>query len=431
MLPPWKKSYDKLQFSSVQFSRSVMSDSLRPMNHSTPGLPVHHQLLAFTQTHAHRVGDAIQPSHPLSSPSPPAPNPSPASGSFPMSQLFAWDGPKYWSFSFNISPSNEHPGLISFRMDWLGLLAGQGTLKSLLHHHSSKASIFWCSAFFTVQTSHPYMTTGKTMALTRWTFVGKVMSLLFNMLSRLIITFLPRSKHLLILWLQSLSAVILEPQRIKSDMEPDAMILVFWMLSFKPTFSLSSFTFIKRLFSSSSLSAIRMVSSAYLRLLVFLPVVLIPACASSSPAFLMMYSAYKLNKQGDNIQPWRTPFSIWNQSDKLRQHIKKQKHHFANKRLHSQSFGFSSSHVWMWELDHKEGWGLKNWCLRIVVLEKTQGDHSSQSERKSMLNTHWKNWCCSSNTVATWCNKLTHWERPWYWERSETKGEEGGRGWNG
>ena len=125
--------------------------------------------------------------------------------------------PKYWSFSFSISPSNEHPGLISFRMDWLDLLAVQGTLKSLLQHHSSKASVFQHSAFFTVQLSHPYMTTGKTIALTGWTFVGKVMSLLFNMLSRLAITFLPRSKHLLISWLQSPSAVILEPQKIKSD----------------------------------------------------------------------------------------------------------------------------------------------------------------------------------------------------------------------
>ena len=124
--------------------------------------------------------------------------------------------PKYWSFSFNISPSNEHSGLISFRMDWLDLLAIQGTLKSLLQHHSSKASILWSSAFFIVQLSHPYMTTGKTIALTRRTFVGKVMSLLFNMLSRLVITFLPRSKHLLISWLQSLSAVILEPPKIKS-----------------------------------------------------------------------------------------------------------------------------------------------------------------------------------------------------------------------
>ena len=124
--------------------------------------------------------------------------------------------PKYWSFSFGISPCNEHPGLISFRMDWLHVLAVQGTLKGLLQHHSSKASILRCSAFFTVQLSHPYMTAGKTIALTRWTFVGKVISLLFNMLSRLVITFLPRSRRLLISWLQSPSAVILEPQKLKS-----------------------------------------------------------------------------------------------------------------------------------------------------------------------------------------------------------------------
>uniref|UniRef100_A0AC11EQM2 Uncharacterized protein n=1 Tax=Ovis aries TaxID=9940 RepID=A0AC11EQM2_SHEEP len=122
--------------------------------------------------------------------------------------------PKYWSFSFSISPSNEYPGLISFRMDWLDLLAVQGTLKSLLQHHSSKASILRCSAFFTVQLSHPYMTTGKTIALTRQTFLGKLMSLLLNMLSRLVITFLPRSKHLLISWVQSPSAVILELRKI-------------------------------------------------------------------------------------------------------------------------------------------------------------------------------------------------------------------------
>ena len=124
---------------------------------------------------------------------------------------------KYWSFSLSIIPASEHPGLISFRMDWLDLLAVQGTLKSLLQHHSSNASILRHSAFFTVQLSHPHMTTGKTIALTRRTFVGKIMSLLFNMLSRLVITFLPRSKRLLISWLQSPSAVILEPKKIKSD----------------------------------------------------------------------------------------------------------------------------------------------------------------------------------------------------------------------
>ena len=181
-----------VQFRSVAQSCPTLCN---PMNRSTPGLPVHYQLPEFTQAHVHRVGDAIQPSHPLSS---------------------------------------------SLRMDWLDLLAVQGTLKSLLQHHSSKASILLHSAFFTVQLSHPYMTTGKTIALTRWTFVSKVMSLLFNMLSRLVITFLPSSKHLLISWLQSSSAVILEPPKIKSDTVstgspsichevkgPDAMILVF------------------------------------------------------------------------------------------------------------------------------------------------------------------------------------------------------------
>ena len=185
--------------------------------------------------------------------------------------------PKYWSFSFNISPSNEHSRLISFRMDRLDFLAVQGTLKSLLQHHSSKASIL------TVQLSHPYMTTGKTIELTRRTFVGKVMSLLFNMLSRLVITFLPRRKRLLISWLQSPSAVILEPKKLKSVTVSSVYPSILpwsdgtkchdlsFLKSFKPTFSFSSFTFIKRLFSSSSLSAIRVVSSVYLRLLLFLP----------------------------------------------------------------------------------------------------------------------------------------------------------------
>ena len=164
--------------------------------------------------------------------------------------------PKYWSFSFSLSPFNEYSGLISFRMDWLNLLAVQGTVKSLLQHHSSKASILRRSAFFIVQLPYPYMTTGKTIALTRQSFVDEVMSLLFNMLSRLVITFLPKNKHLLISWLQSPSTVILEPPKIKSVtvsivspsicrevMGPDAMILVFSLLSFKPVFSLSSFTF--------------------------------------------------------------------------------------------------------------------------------------------------------------------------------------------
>ena len=165
------------------------------------GLPVHNQILEFTKTHVNHIGDAIQSSHLLSSPSPPA--------IFPSIRVFSNESvlrirwPKYWSFSFSISPSNEYSGLISFRMDWLDLLAVQGTLNSLLQHHSSEASILQCSAFFTVQLSHPYMTTGKTIAMTRWTFIGKVMSLLFNMLFRLVIAFLPRSKCLLISWLQS------------------------------------------------------------------------------------------------------------------------------------------------------------------------------------------------------------------------------------
>ena len=168
-----------VQFNSVAQFCPTLCDA---MNRSTPGLLVHHQLPKFTQTHAHRVGDAIQPSHPLLSLSPPAPNRSQLRVFSNESALhMRW--PKYWSFSFSISPSNEHPELISFRMDWLDLLAVQGTLKSLLQHHSSKAAILWHSAFFTVQLSHPYMTTGKTIALTRRTFVGKVMSLFLNMLS--------------------------------------------------------------------------------------------------------------------------------------------------------------------------------------------------------------------------------------------------------
>ena len=171
------------------------------------------------------------------------------------------------------------------------------------------------------------MTTGKTIALTGWAFISKLVSLVFNMLSRLVIAFFPKSKHLLNSWLQPLSAGILESKKIKSVtvsivypsiwhevMATEAMILVFWMLNFKPAFSVSSFTFIRRFFSYSSLFVIRVVSSAYLRLLIFLLAILIPACASSSTVFLMMNSAYKLHKQGGNMQPWRTPFPIWNQS---------------------------------------------------------------------------------------------------------------------
>ena len=219
--------------------------------------------------------------------------------------------PKYWSFSIN--PSNKYSGLISFRIDWFYLLGIQGTLKNLLQHHSSKVSVLWHSAFFIAQLSHPYMTIGKTIALTRRTFFSKIMSLLFNMLCRFVIAFLPRRKCLLISWLQSASAAILEPKKIKSltvsivfpsicheVMGPDTMILVFWMLSFQPAFSLSYFTFIKRLFSSlhfyhkGSVICISEVIDTS-------PSVLISACASSSPAFCMRYSAYKKNKQDDNI----------------------------------------------------------------------------------------------------------------------------------
>ena len=166
-----------ITFSSVAQSCPTLCD---PMDCSTPGLPVHHQLLEFTQTHVHWVGDAIQPSHPLSFPSPPAFTLSQGIRVFSNESALRIRWPEYWSVSFSISPSSEYLGLICFRMDWLDLLAVQGTLKSLLQHHSSKALIHWCSAFFIVQLSHPYMTTGKTIALTRWTFVDKVMSLLCN-----------------------------------------------------------------------------------------------------------------------------------------------------------------------------------------------------------------------------------------------------------
>ena len=231
-------SWESVQFSSVAQSCPTLCD---PMNHSMPGLPVHHQPPEFTQTHVHRVRDSIQPSHSLSfllllPPIPPSIRVFSNESTLPM----RW--PKYWSFRFSIIPSKEIPGLISFRMDWLDFLAVQGTLKSLLQHHSSKASILQYSAFFIVQLSHPYMTAGKTVALTRETFVGKVTSLLFNKLSMLVITILPRSKCLLFSWMQSASAVILEPPKINSVTVstpspsichevtgPDAMILVFWM----------------------------------------------------------------------------------------------------------------------------------------------------------------------------------------------------------
>ena len=239
----------------------------------------------------------------------------PASGSLPMSLFFTSSGQSIGvSASASVLPMNIQDW---FPLGWTGWISLQS--KELLRVFSNttvqKHQLFSTQLFLMVQLSHLFMTNGKTIALTRWIFVSKVMSLLFNMLSKFVIAFLPRSKRLSISWLQPQSAVILEPKKIKSVtvsivspsvchevMRPVAMILVvcFLFLSFKQTFSLSSFTFIKRLFSSSLLSAIRVVSSVYLRLLIFLPAILISACASSSRAFHMMYSAWKLNKQGDN-----------------------------------------------------------------------------------------------------------------------------------
>ena len=275
-----------------QFSCSVTSKSFDTMDSSTPSYPAHHLLPELTQTHVHWVRDAIQTTHPLSSP--------PLACSLSQDQgLFQWVSSvhhvaKIRSFNFSIRPSNEYSGLISIRIDWFDILAIQGTLKSLLQHHNSKASIvqhMLRKAVWSNSHIHTWLLE-KSIALTRQTLV--VMSLLFNMLFRFVIAFLSKSKHLLISWLQSPSAVILEPPKIKSVtvsivspsichevMGLDAMIFIFWMLSFKPAFSLSSFTFIKRLFSSFFLSAIRVVSSAYLRLLIFLLAILIPVCASS------------------------------------------------------------------------------------------------------------------------------------------------------
>ena len=202
-----KLFHHSVQFSSVAQSCPTLCD---PMNCSTPGLLVHHHLPEFTQTHVHQVRDAIQPSHPLSSPSSPAPNPT------QHQSLFQWVNSshgvaKVLDFQLQYHCLQRNPRADLLQNELVGSLCSPRTLKSLLQHHSSKAPILWHSAFLIVQLSHAYMTTGKTIALTRWTFVGKVTSLLFNMLSRLIITFLPRSKRLLISWLQSPSAMILEP----------------------------------------------------------------------------------------------------------------------------------------------------------------------------------------------------------------------------
>ena len=228
-----------MKFSSAQFSHSVVSDSLwlHESQHARPPCPsptpgVHPNSCPSSR----RCHPTISSCCPLLflTPIPPSIR------VFSNESTLHMRWPKYWSFSFSISPSNEHPGLISFRMDWLDLLAVQGTLKSLLQHHSSKATILHCSALFTVQLSHPYMTTGKTIALTRRTLVSKVISLILNMLSTLVITFLPRRKRLLISWLQSPSAVILEachcfhcfPIYYHEVMEPDAIIIVFWLPAF-------------------------------------------------------------------------------------------------------------------------------------------------------------------------------------------------------
>ena len=287
------------------------------MDCSWPGLPVPHHLPEFAQGHVHCISDAVQPSHPLTPSSPSAPI-------FRSIRDFSNESsvhirPKYWSFNFSFSPSSEYSELISLKIDWFDLLVVQGTFRSLLQHHSSKASILWRSAFFTVQLLQPYVTTGKIIALTIQTFVGRVMSLLFNTLWKancfsnlpgFVIAFLPGSSCLVISWLQPPSIAILEPKKRKpvttfsfppsichAIMGPDAIILVFLIFSLKLALSLYSLTLIKRLFSSSSLSAIRMGSSTYLRLLIFSLPILIPACNSSSLAFLMMCSVYRLNKQ--------------------------------------------------------------------------------------------------------------------------------------
>ena len=221
-----------IQFSSVTQLGPTLFD---PMDCSTPGIPIHHQFPELAQTHVHGVGDAIQPSHPLSSPS----------RSFFQGVGSLHQVAKVLEFQLQ-HQSFQWIFRTDFLYHWLvGSPCSPRTLNGLLQHYISKTSILWHSAFFIVQLSHPYMTTGKIIALGRWTFVGKVMSLLLNMLSRLVTTFLPRSKHILISWLQSASAVILEPPKIKSvTVSPsichevtglDAMILVFWMLSFKPT----------------------------------------------------------------------------------------------------------------------------------------------------------------------------------------------------
>ena len=257
------------------------------MEYSMPGLPVHLQLLSLLKLmsiESVMASNHLNLYHPLLLP----PSIFPNIRVFSSELILCIRWPKYWSVSFSISPSNEYSGLICFRIDWLDLLAVQGTLKSLLQYHSSKASVLQHSAFFMVQLSHPYMTTGKTIALTIWAFVSDVTSLLFNMLSKFAVAFLPRSKHLLISLLVSPSTVILEPKKIKSGLFPflppsichevmgaDARILIFWTLSFKPAFH-------PPLSPSSRVSFIPLCFLPLgwcLRLLIFLPTMLIPTCA--------------------------------------------------------------------------------------------------------------------------------------------------------
>ena len=312
---------------SVQFSHSVVCDSLWPHGLQHARIPC----LSRTPRACSNSCPSSQWCHPTISssviPFSSCLQSFPAPRSFLMSQFFASGGQCIGvSASTSVLAMNIQDW---FSLGWTGWISLQSKGLSRIFSKTTvqKYQFYSTQLSLIVQLSHPYMTTGKTIALTRQIFVGKVMSLLFNMLSRLVIAFLPRSKHLLISWLQSPSAVILEPRKIKSltvfivspsiyleVIGPDATIFVVCMRSFKPAFLLSSFTFIKRLFSSSSLSAIRVVPSAYMRPLIFLPAILIPACPSSNPAFHMTYFAYKLNKQSDNMQPWCTPFLIWNQS---------------------------------------------------------------------------------------------------------------------
>ena len=314
-----------LQYLLLLFSHSVMSGSLWPMDYSAPGqaslsFTISRSLLKLMSIESVMPSNHLILCRPLLL----RLQSFPASGSFLMSQLFPSLGQSTTALaSASVLPMNIqdwfHLGFISLQSKGLSRVFSNTTVQK--HQSFIAQPSLWSSSH--IQT----WLLEKTIALTTRTFVGKVVSLLFNMLSRFVIAFLSRSKCLLISWVQSPSAMILEPKKIKSvtvstvspsicheAMGPDAMIIVFWMLNFKPTFSLSSFTFIKRLFSSSSFSAIRVVSSSYLRLLIFLLAILIPACASSSLAFCMMYFAHKLNNQGDNIPPWCTPFPIWNQS---------------------------------------------------------------------------------------------------------------------